>query len=83
MTRLNGNVTPMLDMSASDPFARGIATETAAGAAMYDALAESVAKIATPPSDRPLKSPTKAPKKPAKIGKITAKMIIFEPTSRI
>lgn len=78
--RLNGNVTPMLDIKASGAFASGKPTEIAAGAAMYEALAHKTPRMVAPPTESPTKFPTTTPNVPAKIGKMIANTPTIAPT---
>ena len=73
----------MLDISASGAFASGNPTETAAGAAIYEALAHKTPRIVAPPTESPTRLPPMTPKVPAMIGKIIAKTPTFAPTSLI
>ena len=77
---MNGKVTPMLDISASGAFASGNPIETAAGAAMYEALAHKTPSMVAPPTERPAINPTVTPKVPVKIGKSSANIPTIAPT---
>lgn len=54
MSKLNGSVIPNAAVSDKDTFAFGMAIFTAAGAAMYDALAHKVEKMICPPISSPI-----------------------------
>ncbi len=58
---LNGNVMPNADAIEIDVFACGTAIRNAAGAAIYEALADNVAKITVPPKEKPTSFPIIAP----------------------
>ena len=63
--KLNGNVIPSEAVTYMPGLASGSAMRIAAGAAMYEALAASVAITATPPTDMPAAEPSTAPTEPS------------------
>ena len=71
--RLKGKVIPRLLASVIDGLASGRARRTAAGAAMYDALAHRTPRIMAPPTSIPARVPPSTPAKPASSGKTMAK----------
>ena len=70
----------MLAVMASEALALGSATATAAGAAMYEALAAKTARIADPPTLKPQSVPANAPRAPEITGKIIANVATGIPT---
>ena len=80
--RLNGNVIPRLLTREREALAFGSAIFTAAGAAIYEALAHRTAKAELPPTLNPNKVPLNAPMAPARSGKAIANIANLAPTIR-
>ena len=80
--KLNGNVTPILDINAIVALAFGSATWTAAGAAIYEALAHKTPRIVEPPIYMPIAVPAKTPRTPIINGNKRPKTIKGFPTFR-
>ena len=73
MMRLKGKVMPSALASVIEGLASGRARRTAAGAAMYDALAHRTPRIMAPPTSMPASVPPITPANPATSGKAMAK----------
>ena len=70
----------MLDISANVGLAVGRATATAAGAAIYEALAAKIPNIVAPPTLIPMRDPAVTPINPLKSGKKIPKAARGAPT---
>lgn len=64
IVKFNGKVIPKLLVIDSDGLASGSAIPTAAGAAIYDALAAKTPRTVAPPTDKPARYPPTTPNVP-------------------